>query len=297
MVSDNIINICLATDKKYLKYAGAVIASILKNANIDDELSFYVIGDGLNASDEATLHKLKLIKNCHIEYIFPDISVLPKGKIISYLTRASLFRLQIADLLPKLQRIIYLDCDVVVLNSLKELWSTDLGNNIIAGAGDYNSGLNFIQKQIGCEETFYINSGVILFDLEKCRNENVSDKFIEMADKLGSKATLFDQDVINATLKGKIKLLPLKWNLSTGYFKGKYDTQFYTDEEIANAVKSPVVVHFTGKKKPWSWHRSKNPYWFEYYNALRGTSWQSEIFKGLIKKIFFPCKKSFAHFF
>lgn len=285
------INVCLATDKNYVKYAGAVIASILKHANNDDELSFYIIEEGLTNKNRQDLFDLKKIRFCCIYFLTPDTNKLPNGKLVKYISRATLFRLQLANLLMGIERVIYLDCDVIVRSSLSELWNTDLENFIAAGVGDYNSNLVEHSKLIGCDDSIYINAGIILWDLNKARNEDIPAQFLKTAERLGDTATLLDQDIINVGLKNRIKKLPLKWNLSVGYFKRRYGFQYYSDEEIRAAAIAPSIVHFTGRAKPWSWLRCKHPYWYEYFKTLNGTKWQNEKWKGMLKKFFLPCRK------
>ena len=275
-----------------MQYAGAVIASILKHASEDDLLTFYILQDGLNEEDRETVRKLNSLKPCKFEFITPDLTKLPKGKFLKYISQASLLRLQLPELLPELERIIYLDCDVIVMSSLKELWNTQTGDAVGAGAADYNSDLEEHQKSICCDGFTYINSGVFLFNLDLARKNNTVAAFFETAAELKERATLLDQDIINAALKGKIHILPLKWNLATGYFKRRYDVQYYSDEEIIEAVKSPGILHFSGKKKPWSWCRCRHAFWFEYFNAVKKTPWTGSYWRGVIKKILFPYRRS-----
>lgn len=288
MSDTDCINVCLATDKNYLQFAGAVIASILKNAAHNDNLVFYILQDSLEDIDRNKLIELNKIKQCEFRFITPDFSNLPNGKFLKYITRASLLRLQLPDLLPDVERIIYLDCDVIVMTSLRELWETPTGKAIGAGAADYNSGLSDHQKSIGCNELTYINSGVFVFNLEIARKENITVKFLETANDLKERATLLDQDIINVTLGEKRHILPLKWNLATGYFKRQYDVQYYSEQEIAEAVNEPGILHFSGKKKPWKWRRCRHAFWFEYFNAIKNTPWHKDYLKGLLKKVLYP---------
>ncbi|MCK4981462.1 MAG: hypothetical protein KAS17_00990, partial [Victivallaceae bacterium] len=165
-------------------------------------------------------------------------------------------------------------------------------HTIGAGVADYNSKLLKHQKSIGCDGFVYINSGVFLFNLDLARKNNTVAAFFETAAELKERATLLDQDIINVALKGRIHILPLKWNLATGYFKRKYEVQYYPDEEIMEAVKSPGVLHFSGKKKPWSWRRCRHAFWFEYFNAIKKTPWGKAYWQGIIKKVLYPYRKS-----
>lgn len=291
MANNDCINVCLATDKNYVQHAGVVISSILKHANPDENLAFYIIGEGLDDKDKSQL-KAVIKKNTHtIEFTVPDFDKLPILTPPEHISKATLFRLQLPNLLPEVKKVIYLDCDMIVMSSLKELWETELNNNIGAGVADYYKRVQEHKKELGCENIVYINAGMFLFDLELARKENIADEFMAASVRIQDVADLVDQDVINVVLGERIVILPLKWNLATGYFRGNYDFQYYSDEEIAEAVKSPGIIHFTGKTKPWVWRRSRNPFWFEYFKALKGTPWNKKYYMGLVKKVFFPYKK------
>ena len=291
MANNDCINVCLATDKNYIQHVGIVISSVLKNAAPDDNLAFYILCEGLDDRDKNQLKSFTENKKILLEFITPEIDKIPKMKAHEHISRAALFVLQLPNLLPDIKRIIYLDCDVIVMSSLKELWETELNNNIMGAVADYHKHLKKYQKELGCENIVYMNSGVFVFDLDLARKENIADEFMAASVRIQDVADLVDQDVINVVLGERIVILPLKWNLATGYFRGDYDFQYYSDEEIAEAVKSPGIIHFTGKTKPWVWRRSRNPFWFEYFKALKGTPWNKKYYMGLVKKVFFPYKK------
>lgn len=292
MTASDSINICLATDRNYLQHAGAVIASVLKHALPEDKLGFYILQENLNPYDREKLISLGSIKPCSFKFIVPKLAELPEMREHKYISRAALFRLQLAELLPEVDRIIYLDCDLMVVSSLRELWETDLGNAIIAGCGEYDNELETHKELIGCrEKSYYVNSGVLLIDLAKSRRENMTAEYMQVSAEIMPAAKYLDQDVINVACQGRILPLPLKWNLSSGYFRRRYELQYYTDAEIIEAVKNPAIVHISGKRKCWLWRRCRHPYWFEYFKALKDTPWKHKYWRGIIKKIFFPCRR------
>ena len=295
MTNNDCINVCLATDKNYLQHAGAVIASVLKHAAPDDKLVFYILHEELDDRYLEQLRSLAAIKSCTFEFVVPELEKLPNMVNHEYISHATLFRLQLANLLPDVDRMIYLDCDLVVVTSLKKLWETDMGNAIIGGCGEYGNDLELYKKTIGCSESsYYINCGVLLIDLKKSRDENLSDKYMEVSDKIMHMAKYLDQDVINVACQGRIHPLPLKWNLSAGYFRRWYKLQYYSNEEIVEAVKNPAILHLCGKRKPWNWRRCRHIYWFEYFNALKDTPWRHKYWHGILKRIIFPCRKVYG---
>lgn len=235
MSNDSFINVCLATDRNYLQYAGVVIASILKHAAPDDKLKFYILEDGLIDEDRKVLRGLAGNNICEFEFVTPDWAALPEGRLIKYISRASLLRLQLPELLPEVDKIIYLDCDVIVTDSLAELWNIDMTGALVAGSADYCGGLDKHKESIGCDHV-YLNSGSLMMNLKLGREVGISQKFLKVGEELGDKATLLDQDIINVAVGEKRLVVPLKWNLSTGYYKRRYKEQHYSNEEIVEAA-------------------------------------------------------------
>lgn len=266
MITKNSINICLATDDNYAKYAGVVIASILANANSEDNLSFYILDGGISDKNIYNLNNLKQIKDCSMEFIKIDseyFNEYKKVKTHNYVTIATYYRLKLASLLPDIDKIIYFDCDFVINSSLKELFNTDLENRPIAGVLD-------VKKRMVNKNPTYINAGMLLFDLNKIKELDLESKFLNWTKENINNITCGDQEIINEVCKGNIKILSDDWNVQSSNFTNR-----------SSYIKKPKGIHFISKKKPWhfasySYHKS---YYFKY---LQLTPWA---LKG-VRKIF-----------
>ena len=120
------INICLACDDNYSKYAGVVIASALANANEDDNLHIYILDGGITSVHKEEILSLKIIKDCEITFVQIDESLFEdykKVKTHSYISLATYYRLKLTSLLDYIDKIIYFDCDFIINSSLKELFN------------------------------------------------------------------------------------------------------------------------------------------------------------------------------
>ena len=123
------INVCLACDNNYAKYAGVVIASILVNANHDDELVFYILDGGIEQDNKEKILSLKSIKDCKINFVEIDNNLFRdymSVKTHEYISLATYYRLKLPSMLSDIKRVIYFDCDVVVNSSLKSLFNKDI---------------------------------------------------------------------------------------------------------------------------------------------------------------------------
>ena len=255
----NKINVCLACDDNYSKYAGVVIASILANANHDDALAIYVLDGGISETKKEEILSLKSIKDCEINFVDIDESMFTeysKIKTLEHISFVTYYRLKLSTILPNISRIIYFDCDMVVLTSLKELYQMDIGEKYIAGCVDIGSKRTFAKSKD------YINAGLLLFDLDKIREHNVEKSFLEYAISNIDNLKYADQDIINYASKDGIYILDDKWNVQSSNFVNRSS---YTNK--------PKVVHFIAPKKPWHWasfsyHRDL------YFKYLQLTPWK-----------------------
>lgn len=252
------INVCLACDDNYAKYAGVVIASALDNAKPDENLRFYILDGGITDEKKSEILSLKSIKDCEIEFVSIDEAMFEDYKKVAthkYISIATYYRLRLATLLPEVERIIYFDCDMVVNSSLKELFETELGENVIAGVRDIN-------KRRVRENPSYINAGMVLFDLKKIREQNIEQKFYDYTNENFERITVGDQQIINEVLEGRIKIVADEWNVQSSNFTNR-----------SSYTKNPKVVHYVAGKKPWhfgsfSFHRGL------YFKYLQLTPWK-----------------------
>ncbi len=254
----NKINVCLACDDNYSKYAGVVIASILANANHDDALAIYILDGGISETKKEEILSLKSIKDCEFNFVDIDESMFTeysKIKTHSYVSIATYYRLKLTSLLPDVDRIIYFDCDMVINSSLRELFNTELDNYSIAGVKDIN-------RKMVKENPSYVNAGMLVFNLKNMRADGVEDEFLNWTIQHSDTIAVGDQEIINEVLKGKIKLVDARWNVQSSNFVNR-----------SSYMKTPSVIHFVSKKKPWHWasfsyHRDL------YFKYLQLTPWK-----------------------
>lgn len=241
------INVCVACDDNYSRYAAVVIASILANAKDDDDLYFYILDGGISEVSRSKMLKLTTIRDCNINFVNIDDSMFSDYMAVKthgYISLPTFYRLKAASLMPDVDRIIYFDCDVVVNSCLNDLFFADLDGNAVGGVLD-------IKKRMVKKNPTYVNAGMLVLDLSKIREENIEEEFLIWTREHFDEITVGDQQIINETLKGRIKLLPSKWNVQSSNFTN-----------CSSYEKRPNVIHYVGGQKPWkpaSWNYFK---WF-----------------------------------
>lgn len=251
------INVCISTDENYSRYAAVVIASILANAKESDDLHFYILDGGVSQYSQAKILQLKSIKECCINFVKINDNLFDDYKNVkthAYLSLPAYYRLKAASLLPDVDRIIYFDCDIVVNSSLEELFNMDLEGLAIGGVSD-------IKLQMRRRNPGYVNSGMLVMDLDCIRKNNIEQVFLNWTRENFDMITNGDQQIINSALVGKIKLLPSRWNVQTSNFTNR------SSYEV-----KPNIIHYVGRQKPWkygSWNYFK--WYYRKYEEL--TPW------------------------
>lgn len=280
------INICLSTDDNYIQHTATVVASILSNAKKSDNYHFYILSSQLSDENKKKFDKLKMIKDCEIDYPIWDNKLLTpfkRVKMHAHLTLATFNRLLIPLLFPDLNKMIYIDSDLVVLSDISELDKIDITNYYFAGVKDANS--KALVRKHGYDDKYdYINAGVIIINCKELRENNYFNKMLKQIGKIEAKTG--DQDFINFCFHNKIKLISYKWNMYHKFHFEQYGgIQPLNDVDYVEAVKNPKIVHFVGPDKPWNCN-SNHPYKKYYLKYLEMTPWKSLVNDLIPKDIF-----------
>ena len=247
------INLLVSLDENYIPQLNVLLTSIAIN-NPGETISLYLMHSGISKE------KLLNIKD-HCEkygYIFNSVLVSPNLFISSPCSkrypREMYYRLLSPIILPNnIDRVIYLDPDILVINPLRPLWETDLKGNIFAAAshtGTTKLANNVNKIRLGTENE-YFTSGVLLIDLKKGRDEIIPDEIFKYAENHFKELILPDQDILNALYGGRIlKLDDYIWNYDARNY-GTYLLQSSGVSDLNWIMKNTVILHFCGKSKPW----------------------------------------------
>lgn len=257
------INILFSTNSGYAIPLTVSIASIFEN-NKEYKVDIYVLYSTLSDNQKEKLNELAKSYNQNIniiqveDYYFNNVPALRWSKETYY-------RLLINELLPSdLNRILYLDCDIVINKSIEDLYNLDLEENCIAALIEDND-LKPRQRLGLSPDGDYFQAGVILFDIDKCKSRLSYEKSIEILNKIGDRLLAVDQDVINVMFDGKIKSIEEKFNNCkiTNFYGNNINRLF--NHINKDRLDNTVVFHYsTGK--PWNnlFSGSAEKIWYQY---------------------------------
>lgn len=237
------IEVALCVDNNVIDYVGSLVYSIYKHTS--SYVNIYVIYKELSAE---SLNKLNWINGKMQTVNLQTVKVSEKlherldkitlGKDKYNLPISSYYRIFLADILPDVNRIIYLDVDVLAIGDLTELWHTDLEGNFLAACLDEQaftkSGTNVLQPR----RREYFNSGVLVLDLFLFRKYNIISEFFDYLIDTTDLYNLGDQDALNLYFLDAVKLLDSSWNY------GVYSHKKYSG---VNDIK---ILHYFGFSKP-----------------------------------------------
>jgi len=265
-----IIPVVFSSSAEFIPYFSVTLQSLIEHSV---EHNFYHIillhAGGINENDKNKLAlQIANHKNFMLDYY--DVSSLQNMNqffVNNHLSVETYFRLFIPDILPFYDKVLYLDCDMVVQNDVSELYMLDLEGYYLAAAKDLDYigqykmykerkeyTTNVLELQNGLE---YFQAGVLVLNLAEFRKNYSVEQMIQIA--LLKKWTFLDQDVLNHICQGKVQFLPQQWNVVMNW---KNDTtermailkhaplQLY--QEYLNARKNPYVIHYAGYQKPWN---------------------------------------------
>lgn len=275
-----------SSDNNYSQHTGVSIVSLLDNNKHFDDIHIYVIDNEISKDNKEKLNNIIKCYKRKITFInFNEYKCMLKLNMQWDISISSYARLFISSMLPEeFDKVLYFDCDTVIVDKVDELWNTDMSEYYVAGVADTVS--STIKSAVGISTAEnYINAGMLLINLKKWREDNIQDKFINFINSKNGSVTHHDQGVINGVLCKKSKILNPKFNLMTVYYTMKrediisyygIDNEFYSDEVIKESLKNPVYIHFTPgfTTRPWV-KGCKHPKKQIYLDYLDKTPWKN----------------------
>lgn len=248
--------------------ASVCLSSILMSANEDTFYDIFI----LHAGSIPVIDNIEKIKvaysNFKIQYRSVG-NVFDNAFEIRGITTAAYHRLLAPDLIPEYDKIVYADVDMIFRSDLSRVYDIELGDNYLASA--YSTRLSAAKEgrkyveSIGLNPDYYFQSGFMLMNLKKLREDNMVEEFLKLAK---NKYTFQDMDIINITCNGKI--LPLSWIESMAvdnFLFMETDADFmkskYADTD-ADTARNKSNIHYNGMK-PWIGLCPNFDIWWEYY--------------------------------
>lgn len=272
------LHIAVCLDSGYVMPTGVMMYSVCVN-NQDVDIDFHVLIDG-SVSERDKQDLRDTLEKFHgkraLFYAVNSMQTIRFPLIKRGLTRATYYRLFLPEILPpSVEKVLYLDGDIIVRHSLLPLWETDMTDFAIGAVMDVCDGDIRIYNRLKYPYTKgYFNAGVLFINLAYWRDNNIVARLIDYIKNYPERILQEDQDVLNYIFREQKILLPIKYNFQHGFLwkMPEYDGLKYR-EEVMETRKDPVIVHFTGDK-PWKYSYDPNPFRSTFLKYQNITKWK-----------------------
>ena len=240
----NTIPIFFTVDDKYVPFLAVALQSLIENSS---EKNYYLIKILYTSITEENQEKIKKYEKENVNIEFVDLNYYInkiKNKLYTrdYYSVTTYFRLFIPNLYPQYNKALYLDCDIVLLADVAELYNIDMGDNLVAAAPDdviqkIEVFQEYVEKVVGVADyRNYFNAGVLLMNLDELRKFDFQEKFLYSLEKIKF-AVAQDQDYLNRLCKGRVKIISNVW-----------DKMPISNDTDTNDLK---LIHYNLAFKPW----------------------------------------------
>ncbi|MBQ2221946.1 MAG: glycosyltransferase family 8 protein [Bacteroidales bacterium] len=268
-----IVPIFFSVNDAYSPFLATAIHSIRENASPDFRYHIHILTDDISEENRRKLSALGTDSFC-IEFhplsrllrSLPAVEKLSQHCFGAFSSLTIYFRLFIPELFPQYDKGIYLDADLVVPGDISWLYREPLGRRLVGAVADYSIQkiapfMQYIDEYVGVDHKNYVNSGVLLLNMKRLREVDLSGRFLSWVEKYGLETVAPDQDYLNALCWDGIQYLDPDWNAMPS--------------ECLSVMDNPQIIHFNLASKPWL--NEQVPYDQVFWKYAAGTGYEAEI--------------------
>ena len=270
------VNILICTNALFQQHAAVCLASLLAN-NPDFFFNIVIVG---RVTEELNEEKLRRSLTCFPNHSLTFRKFAPPADLLLPLTPGAHYtidtytRVWLAEFFPAtVDRVLYLDADIVVVGSIAPLWNADLAGALM-GAVDIPGSDQGVRRLGMRAEDGYFNAGVLLIDLARWRATRADQTVIDYIHAYPERLQ-YDQDALNACFRDVTKRLDYRWNVIRPFFREPLALPLER-AEIEAIRREALIIHFNGGSKPWSYF-CDHPRRAEYEKYLRMTEWRDYV--------------------
>ncbi len=241
------IPVFFTIDDGYAPFLAVALSSAVKNSSKNRKYRAIILHENLS---EENSKKLLSLSADNFEVVlmpmrksFDALDDRMSNRLrCDYFTLTIYFRLFIPQMFPQYDKGIYIDSDVVITDDIAKLFDIDIGDNYIGACRDLSIAdvpplVAYTENAVGADKGGYINSGVLLMNLKKMRDDGFEEHFLHLLNTYHFDSIAPDQDYINAICKGKIHYLDEEWDAMPNESKAP--------------LKHPRLIHYNLFSKPW----------------------------------------------
>lgn len=262
--SEETIVVCLCGDDGFAMPMGVTVRSLVESLGEGRTLQIYIVDDGLTSASRERITQSAASPEVTLEWLKANrgMDQLVAGNPLGY-SGAVLHRLSLPHLLPaSIDKVIYLDGDVIVRGDIGELWDIDLGDHLALAVAESTD-----------TSGDYFNAGVLVMDIAGWRDQNIGEQALDYLENHRELCPFMDQDALNHVLGPAIGNLPPMWNQLVQMYSDAAIGHPYGRDDILTARRDPRIVHYSMRPKPWE-PGCRRPLTELWTDTLQRTPWQ-----------------------
>ncbi len=251
-------HIFLCSDAGYVVPLAVTLRSLSESQPQDVATVVSVLSLGISAQDQERI--VDSAPGLEVRFVSIENRLPADVPTVGRLNRAAYGRLLAVDLLPEdVDRILYLDADLIVREDLSPIFHVDLGASAIAAA--QSATVPHVSNPYGlaawrslglAPDVPYLNSGVLVIDTDRWRQRDLGRAVLDFVTRHRDELHTADQDGFNGVLRGDFARLELRWNQEATLREPSHFAYTAFDrDEVDEAINNPAIIHFTGADKPW----------------------------------------------
>ncbi len=277
------MQVAMATDQNYADFAYIAVFSMLywQKQTQKSQNTLHLMYDHLTAETLERFEKLLQDHGWLFNPILIEDAFFEEWPAMRW-SKQTYYRLILPDMFPEMEKMIYVDCDILFLDDIRDLWDIPLNGHPVAAVPGTLAAEH--RKTLGLQDGVpYFNAGVMVYNLKLMHQQDRTREFIRLFQEYAGRLKYPDQDILNVAFQKQCCYLPLRWNLYSSVYRNPPVPGVYTEAEGLAALTSPGIVHFTGAHKPWRFKKSNHhPYSYAFYQFVQ----KSGVSKALSHKLF-----------
>ena len=269
------IHILFCADHQFFQHVAVAAVSLAEASQ--RRIRIHVMTYSHDEAVEARLvSTLRPYGHVAVDFYYVGDTRLPDVLGHEYITKETYLRLFVSEVLPiDVRRVIYLDCDMVVLDDVERLWQVALNGNLIGAVECWNGSEDRNRfASIGIRRDHsYFNAGMLVIDLERWRAEKLTERLFAYMAEHNFELWSHDQDALNAVLQDEVQLVDRRWNVLTLWYtrwaRMRHPAEY---QESREALRRPAIIHYSSAEKPWkfrTWTHKRAVY----FQFLDKTAW------------------------
>ena len=267
------VHVAVACDGNYAMPLAAMLASLAATIDPRRPLVIHALVDRL--PEQAWRRVVKSLPDGRAQWNRVDVDdagLREQGfgtRAFDHISSVCYFRLLLPELLPEsIEKVLYLDCDLIIRRDLIPLWDTDIGTTEFAAVPEVSAvnvkaalvdGLRFHGELDLPQDLVRFNSGVLLMNLTRWRRSRMAQRAFSYLRALGDDILWYEQEALNVVARGRYRELDLQWNVPSQWADR-------SRQERAS------IIHYLTAQKPWNWDY-RWPAGNYYFDALDRTPW------------------------